>query len=866
MGSMDSMDSRKNKTGEKPHKALHLLGLLALLMVIGVSGMHVRAALENEKSTQTRSVQMQDSQIPEATLVIGSHLIHINGLTDELYATAMDSANEFNQYQMYYKSELAGGAWFEISEAASIADIITSGSPVSKSVIEALEFTHMTDENGRTTDLRTGQQVSVFDINDPYDLNALEELEPIRIQYQILQAKIDKNESDEIYLDMIQEFFGKDIQTERTKECDASLSGLQAYKEGLSPREKPSMWTEKTEGIMTSVDAERRVLSLNVLSEYLDALEDRASGIAAKAEESTEDTEGEESEEEAVPPDFIINSDIVAAIGDAIKNVEESISSYEAKRMTDSGETASAKLEYRYSQELIGKAKAGDTSGCDELMEMLCNLQNILDGVIADQDSELSTLTSDLVSTAFQQYAEDLRAGASPQYISAQSEGASQAVLSKYLSEQKTAANADRLEYQTMLEAQFQRMENKQAQQYVLRLIDGVEQLEQSVLPDAAETYLKETIAEYLAWLRKEYIDLVKASSESTELAEKENQKADLLKQKQDAQDRNDLKEAKRLTAEMEALQKEIDALLAKLNAILSSPNSSEADKAQARASMGNSSAAAQLSQMADQLASDIRSGAADGSDLQNQLAALTAAAQLDPEAGANALEEVMGALEQATGLDEKLADQLKAATTDALSAAADAQNAARLNTQEALMARINEILAELLGMDYDSAVAQQRAAAILALEWYGQNKTNNAALDCAAALTRAEAEKENAYIYEQYTDQKTTYMSLQALGKVLGYRYIFDDKHNTATLQRSREYYLFTLGKKQCQLAGDTKQNLTAQPQLMKALYIHGSDSVQLFETKAEYIRQTSYGIIGTAQVETLAQEIYNKLLEGGA
>lgn len=862
MGSMKMRTGEKAGAMKKQHKLLHLTGLLALLVIIGISGMHVRAALENEKSSQTRSVQMQDSQIPEATLVIGSHLIHINGMTDEIYAAAMDSANEFNQYQMYYKSELADGAWFEISEASSIADIVTSGSPVSKSVIEALEFTHMTDENGSTTDLRTGQKVSVFDINTPYDLNALEELEPIRIQYQILREKIDKNESDEIYLDMIQEFFSKDIKTELTKECDSSLSGLEAYKEGLPAREKPSMWTEKTEEIMVSVDAERRVLSLTILSEYLDALEERASGIAAKEEESTES----EDEEEAVPPDFIVNSDIVAAIGDAIQNVETSINTYEAKRLTESVETASAKLEYRYSQDFIEKARAHDTSGCDELMERLCDMQNILEGVIADQDSELATLAADLVSTAFQNYAADLRAGASPAYVGAQSEGASQAVLSKHLTEQKTIANADRLEYQTLLEAQFQRMENKRAQQYVLQLIDGVDQLERSVLPDAAEIYLKETIAEYLAWLRNEYAELVKQSADGSELSQKEEQKAELLKKKQDAQDRNDLKEAKKQNAKMEAMQKEIDALLAKLNAVLSSPNSSEADKAQARAAMGNSSAAAQLSQMAAKLASDIRSGTADANDLQNQLAALSAAAQLDPEAGANALDEVMGALEQATGLDEAVAAQLKAATTDALSAAASAQNAASLKTEEALLARLDEILTELLGTEYENAQTMQRSAAILALEWYGQNQTNDAALSTAAVLTRQEAQKENAYIYTQYKDQKTPYMSLQALGKVLGYRYIFDDKHNTATLQKAKEYYLFTLGKKQCRMAGEVRQNLTAEPKLLTALYIHGSDSIQIFDAKAEYIKRTSYGIVGTAQLETLAKEIYDKLLEGGA
>ncbi len=858
----------QEKADKKPNKLLYMMGLLAVLLALGICGIHVRAALESDKAAGTRSVHMQDSQIEPATLVIGSHLIHINGLTDELYTAAMESANEFNQHQMYYKSELAEGAWFEISEAVSIADIATSGNPVNKSVIEALEFTHMTNANGITTDLRNGQNVSVFDINDPYDLNALEELEPLRIQYQILQEKTDKNESDEIYLKMIQEFFGKDIRTDRTRECDASLKGLEAYKGALPSREKPSMWVEKTEKVMTSVDAERRVLSLNVLADYLDDLENSASGMGAslhKEETEEGEGEGEEAEEEEIP-DFFINSEIVAAVGDCIQNVEESISAYEAKRMTDSGETISARVEYQYSQELIVKAGANDTPGCDEIMEMLCNLQNILDGVIADQDSELSALTSELVQAAFQKYAQDLRAGVSQEYQNAQADGASQAALSGYLTEQKAAANADRLEYQTMLEAQFERMENEQAQQYTLQLIDGVPQLERSIQQDAAESYLRETVGEYLIWLRNEYAQQVKNSSDGTEMSKLEEEKDALAKQRQDALDQNDLAKAKRLTAEMEAKQKEIDDLLKRLNDILNSPNSSEADKAKARAGMGNSSVAAQLSQMADQLSADILSADGNSDDLKNQLAALTAAAQLDPEAGANALSQVQGALNDATGLDAGDKAELEGTVSDALENVAKLQSAAKLDSEDAFLTLLNDILSQLLGTSYEGASDSQQSAAILALEWYGQNKKNDFARSLAATLTRQKAKAGSAYLYQQYQDQKNAYLSLQALGKALGYRYIFDDRHNTVTLQKSKEYYLFTLGKKQCTMAGGGGRALNAAPALMDTLYILGTDSQTIFDVKAEYIEKTTYGIVGTSQVETLAKEIYDKLLEGGA
>ena len=846
----------------KLNKKFRLFCLMAAILVLVAGSMVVRAALENDKDTSVRSVQMQDSQIENATLVIGSHLIHISALTDELYQTALESANEFNQPQMYYKSELAGGAWFEISDAASIADITTAGSPVGKSVIESLPFTHQTKSDGITIDLRTGKAVSVFDINNPYDLRTMEELEPLRIQYQILQEKTDKNESDDIYLKMVGALFDKDIQSDVTRDCDTSLKALETYKNGLTPREKPSQWTEKTEEIETSVDAQRRVEALTKLEGYLDELENDASGMGASNQKPSNGDDGEES----VPPDFIINSEIVSAVGDCIKNVQESISAYQAKMMSDSGDTVSASAEYRYSQELISKARGADTQGCDDIMEMLCNLQNILDGIIAQQDSELNTLTSDLVSAAFGKYTSDLRAGVSQDYQTAVSEGVSQAVLQKYLSEQKTAANADRMEYQTMLEAQFARMENQAAQAYALRLIDGVPQLEKSVIEDAAAPYLKDTVADHLIWLRKSYADLVKNASDDTDMAKLEKEKEDLEKQRQNALDNNDLAGANKLTAQMEAKQKDIDGLAESLNAVLNSPNSSEADKAKAVAGMGDKNAAALLASMADNLTSAIRSAdkEADSSDLQNQMAALAAAAALDPDAAQAALDQVQDALDNAAGLDADAADALAEGLADAKDAAKGGDGSL---DADALLNLLNSILDGIFGSgSFENASSKQQAAAMIALEWYGEEKGNKDALSLAASLAKQTAQQKNPYVYEKYKGRKEAYMSLQALGKVLEYRYIFDDAHDTVTLQKAKEYYLFTLAKRQYEVAGGTKKNLSSTPELMQTLYLKSADSESIFDTKAEYFEKAVYGAVGTPAVETLAEDIYKQLLEGGA
>ena len=872
----------RGKTGKRS-KNWYIFGLLSILLIIGMGGMAVYAVLENGNSSSLRSVNMEDSKIEMSTLAIGSHLIHLSVLTDELYELAMESANEFNQNQTYYKSELADGTWYEISEASSIADITTSGTPVDKSVIESLEFTHQTGSDGITIDLRTGEAVSIFDIPDPYDLEGMEELEPLLIQYQVLQNKTELTDSDEEYISMIEDFFGKEIENDATKECDETLAALENYKNGFTSREKPAMWREKAETIMASVDAQRRIISLKKVVRYLDILDFQATGIPpVEDEEDTESDEeetegdeeqtegdGEESEGEGeeveVNPELEVNSEIITAIGQCIQNVEESIVAYQTKLLTDEGSTASAQMEYRYSQLLISRVKEEDIEGCDEIMQKLCDLQNIMDGNIANQSSELDALTAELINAAYQIYAKDLSAGVSTEYRTAEAEGSTRAVLAQYLTRQKAQANADRIEYQTMLDAAFQRMESEAAKAYVLKLIDGVPAMRQTIRTDAAQSYLEETLDEHLEWLRSSYATLVKNGSNSTRMEQLEQEKQKLEAQRRDALDNNDLAEANRLKAEMDAIQKEIDQLLASLIDILNSINSSEADKARARAEMGSTNTASLLTDMASDLSSAIRSSDAEGEDLKNQLAALSAAAQLNPDAGKAALDQVGDALNKATGLNSGLVADLKDTLEEAKDAVdAKAQQGAELS-KTALASLMDSIMERLFGTDFEHSTSAQQASAILAMEWYGQEENSDTALKFAAALAKQAAANRNPFLYKKYT-AKEAYMSLQALGKALDYRYIFDDKYVTVTLQKGKEYYLFTSSKKQYKIAGEKIKKLKASPELMDTLYVHGEDSEKIFSTKAEYIQEAQYAVVGTPSVETQAKELYERLLEGGA
>ena len=145
----------------------------AAAVLIGLMAWVVSGAVWDE----TRAVQFTAAKydsIEDSTLLIGTHLIHLSALNDSIYEVAQASAEESGQNRIYYKSELADGAWFDITTASSLADITTAGTPVTTDSLTGLYLTHHTKSDGKTYDLRTGQEVSLQDIHDPYDLEGLE--------------------------------------------------------------------------------------------------------------------------------------------------------------------------------------------------------------------------------------------------------------------------------------------------------------------------------------------------------------------------------------------------------------------------------------------------------------------------------------------------------------------------------------------------------------------------------------------------------------------------------------------------------------------------------------------------------------------
>ncbi|MBQ8969784.1 MAG: hypothetical protein IJ073_00505, partial [Lachnospiraceae bacterium] len=153
--------------------------LIVVLGIMAAAGVFFREnvlALFSPKKALTLSEYSGSREIENSVLFVGTWLINLNGMTDELYEKAVASGSEAGQTNVYYKSELAGGSWFDITGATGLADIKDSGQAVSFDEIGGLYVKYYADKSGIVTDLKTGEVINPFDIPSAYDLKEIPEL------------------------------------------------------------------------------------------------------------------------------------------------------------------------------------------------------------------------------------------------------------------------------------------------------------------------------------------------------------------------------------------------------------------------------------------------------------------------------------------------------------------------------------------------------------------------------------------------------------------------------------------------------------------------------------------------------------------
>lgn len=855
--------------------------LLVAVVTLSIFAINARADLKMDENALV-TVHVTDASVPNGYLAMGVHLIYLGSLTEELYDLALDSGADFSQYNIYYKSELSNGAWYDITDAYSLGNITDDGKLVSASVIEGLEFMYKTDENGITIDLLTNEVVNLFDLKDPYDLEAMKELEPLRIQYNILNQKSGDNltDSDELYMEMIEDFFDAKISNSESDQWDRGLNALEWYKRITIKNEKKPTWTSMVSNIMGQADATRRVIAYTNLTRNLDALLAMASGtqsMVTPAPSPSPDVTPEPAPEEEVNTSLEINTDIIEAIGTCLENVSTSLNSYAGKQIEE-GTTISSKQRFAYVKELISNAISSNESACDVTIRKLVDMDNIMQGIKADNDSEYSTIAEDMIKNAYTQFAAAVHSGVSAEYRQTQAAGLGVAALNQCLTDQKANTKATESEYETLLEAMFDRMEAKSASQVTLKLLDDIPKLKNGVPSDAANSAMLEVVEDHRVWLQSEYAKLLEKAGDDSEKSKLQSEYDELAAKRNQALNENDLGTAAELEALMLAKKTDIDNLDASFVKILNDPNSSEADKARANAGLSGDSISRLAVEAGTELAGNIREGNLSEDELNSQLATLAAIGELDPDSTKAALAEVQAALDNAGKNDvdtSSVSDGIEKGIENGNSNEANGDSSlgnigsdtgagsglgSKLSRDE-MMA----LLESLLGKNFEDASSSEQAAAVLAIEWYGDRKNYSEAYVLSGSLA-SKAQNGNPYLFNKLSSNAKEHITVSALAGIMDYRYIFDDKLSQAIMQKGKNFYSFTAGSGQYRMTGDVTKKLKSTAVISnRELYVSETDSDGIFGIKTCYLKKVTLGVGYDGTCESRALEMLEVLLQGG-
>ncbi|MDR3294890.1 MAG: hypothetical protein LBT26_03525 [Clostridiales Family XIII bacterium] len=536
------------------------------IIPLALAGVLVTVSFVSAFWNSDEAVHVSAGGIENSTLAIGTHLIHISALTQELYDIASASAGESGQDRVYYKSELSNGAWCDISGANALT-AITGGAQgafgtsarVSDTVIAALFFTHHTKSDGITYDLRTGQAVNIFDIRNPYDLELMEELSPLKMQYDLFVETQGESEQGTAKIARIDIFWQTSVEDQVTAECDADLAALQAYLDAIRP-EGDTVRMGVVQERMDAVDAKRRAQVFTVLDEVLPVFIEELQTL------TDTETENEDGESETTPG-VASDTSLQSAVNESMSNVQAALI-YQQGRMLAEGVTVLSAAAYQASNDLIDHAKAGNHAACDVDVEILVNLSDIENGRIVDKEAELALLRDSLISQATGRFTAALAAEADDDYRNAEAGQAAGAVLRAIAAESIGAMSICRSELEFLIDALTQRVTASEGMDYIderLALTTGWYSAGGDVFKDGADACVTDHI-DFLSRLKR----TLQLAAGGTEIDRLQAQKAAQQTDYMDALDKNDLAGAKRIEGLIAETDEQIAALEDEANARMS--------------------------------------------------------------------------------------------------------------------------------------------------------------------------------------------------------------------------------------------------------------------------------------------------------
>ncbi|MBO5292144.1 MAG: hypothetical protein J6B10_03065 [Lachnospiraceae bacterium] len=869
------------------------LVIVAAVFAVGTRLFRTQAVFDGE------GVHIDAEAEQNSMLIIGTHLIHLSSLTDELYQIAETSASDSNQMNRYYKSELADGKWIDITDAASLSDIMETGAVVDDEEIEALYLTHRTGADGITHDLRTGRTVSVFDIRPLYDLESLPELEPLKLQYDMLSQSEGGDDTEKRNRKLIRNFFEEtNTRDSETARYDRQLEALQIYYTVLCQYNAPQQEREAVQEVLGKLDSSRRAVVYEKVSESLQVLESQVG-----------DTQTEDEEES-----YRMDQALMTAIQDSDKNLAESIIEAQGNEL-NAGDTVMGSLQYQISADLISQAEAGNHTACDGDVQELLKLQRIMASEIYDQAGELALLEEKLLPQMDDQYTAALSMGVSQEYREAVQKNSSHVILENIMSRDTAAYDIDRNELQFYIQAAVERMEKDAAQEYVKQRMERVESFGNAIPSDEFEQTAQTSVESHLLWLQKLLSDIAGGNT-GVPLDRLYEEKADLQEQLLQALDDLDMDAANRLEARIAAKEDEIqkaageqearlNELYEKKAALESSAGRDDAGtKSQiaalerqiaiAGAELKDGTEASNIQQLKNDAKTVLQSKTGSQEELVSLEASLDGLISLlgsGSSMAGNVLKELYKDMVSASFLSDKTEyDDLIEKTEEAVAQYSDvirpvgktlsptqalavletalggniqsqtAQSGAAREENGQGTASDKTAVSETNAASENPASPEEMLAAVMALAAYGASEDDSQLEQSAATLAASLEANTDLCIFKQKSGDG--FVSVSALAAYTGYRYLWNDTKKTAILSKGSSYYQFTAFQKQVKRETDITEEMESAAGYGGVLYLPPEYVFEQFGCRAYAIEGTEYAVLAEEDIIETSEQLTELLL----
>ena len=840
------------KKGKK--KGLRIFaGFLAVLL--GVMGWleysRIDAYAVLDESTAVRySVFSSRNTVENGTLFIGTYLIHMSAMTDELYEKAQKSAEDSGQYNVYYKSELANGDWFDISSAEGLADITEAAEPVEAAELADLWVTFYAGADGIVRSATNSAAVCIFDQPSPYDLYRLSELEALRNQYDNTYTSETEGVS-RYFHDQLWYFFGLNLRNAVTDECDRQINLLQGVYNSLQQQEK-SEQAEILYALMGKIDAKRRAEVFYQLMEAEDSRLNQLQSILGGSAYNKDNYNGEQ---------FVASADLSDAVGTAMESCESSYITHSGNQIANDG-TVLGEAEYTLSMSILQKAESGNANLETELQK-LKNLYSIKDSLIKDKDAELSLLERELIPEAEKRLQKAFSSGAGQEYKAAVAQGKSKAACEKLLTLQKTEQDKISNEYQFLIKAKTERMGSQAAADYLFDKIEEAGNYYNNIKDDAYAQNAQAGVDACLLELQQLAQSVIDGdSSMRSTLSGLESDKEDIQTLRDAALDQNDLALAKKYDAMLDAIDVEIAAEEKRLSDQLAS--GSAVERAKAMTQLGEKTQAANIAKIQNnakkKLAEGDMSGIAEAVDALAALGAEDALKDLASGLGTDATDAVRNALNSA--LKQVQESGTGSGSTGDGSGSGNGNAAAGFGlTGDELLALLESALGNAFA-DMDDA---DQAAALGALSLFGAEGSSEAAA-LAQTLTADCMKNGNKSLFVTYSGSGAEkYISAQTIGRVTDYRYIYSASRRDAVLSSRGRTYRYSVGSSEVRLTDGTIEQMASETVLQgNVAYIPETAGSKYFGCTVIYIEGTNYAVCVTEDMDATVQQLLEDLEKG--